>query len=88
MQCTNESLWQPSSPGQTAACHCKLDKGNFLLNKHEGKDDVELAQILLKTLKKHYNCLVNPWKLELIKKLEMSGSIVYNAGKKVMTGLP
>lgn len=31
------------APSWTAAHHCKLGKGNFLLNKHEGKEDVKLG---------------------------------------------
>jgi len=31
------------APGQTAAHHCELGKGNILLNKHEGKKDVKLG---------------------------------------------
>lgn len=31
------------APGGTAAHHCKLGKGNLLLNKHEGKEGGKLG---------------------------------------------
>lgn len=36
--------------GQTAAHNCKLGKGNFQSNKHEGKKDPKLCCHIVKTL--------------------------------------
>lgn len=36
-------------PGQTAAHHCKLGKGSFQSNKHEGKKDPKLGCHIVRT---------------------------------------
>lgn len=46
--------------GRTAACHHKLGKGNFLLNKHEGKEDVKLGCDIFEDFRKALYLLGKP----------------------------
>lgn len=69
------------APGGTAAHHCKLGKGNLLLNKHEGKEDGKLG-CDVSEVEKCYICLVNPWKLAMIEELGANGYIACSEKKK------
>lgn len=51
------------APGQGEASHCKLGNGNFLLNKHEGMEDVKLGSDIFEDFKNALHLLDKPVKI-------------------------
>lgn len=51
------------APGQTAACRHKFRKGNFLLNKHEEKEDVKLGCDICEDFQKALYLLGKPMEI-------------------------